>query len=211
MASIIKEEWKEIKNYEGLYKVSNLGTVASIARNVVSQQGAFRCTSTKNHAKFSQRGECTRHIKSKTMTPQIKKKTGRKCVILLKEGKRLYHDIAYLVAVAFIDNKYAAVDTKYLDGDILNNIYTNIAWEPTLLNELGEPLAICNTCEEHYDRSKVNYNYRKCPKCVAAYKKEKRKEYLSGKVPLEHVDNISEAKRKEASDASWLGSASIYW
>lgn len=31
----IKEEWKDIKNYEGLYKISNLGRVKKINKKVL--------------------------------------------------------------------------------------------------------------------------------------------------------------------------------
>ena len=38
----IKEEWKDIKNYEGLYQVSNLGKVKSLERAKSNGRGLVK-------------------------------------------------------------------------------------------------------------------------------------------------------------------------
>lgn len=38
----MKEEWKDVKGYEGLYEISNLGRVKSLAKQLVLSNGVFR-------------------------------------------------------------------------------------------------------------------------------------------------------------------------
>jgi len=64
------EKWKDIKDYEGLYQVSNLGNVKSLER--------------KN---WMHRNKCYRVFKEKRLTPQ-KNSMGYLHIGLNKEGKR---------------------------------------------------------------------------------------------------------------------------
>ncbi len=39
-----KEEWRDVKDYEGIYKVSNLGRIKSLSRKVKVKGGGYRTT-----------------------------------------------------------------------------------------------------------------------------------------------------------------------
>lgn len=94
----MKEEWKDIKGYEGLYQISNLGNVKSVYKN-----GNF-----------------------KILIGGIK--NGYRQVILVKDGKRKYINVHRLVAEAFIPNKENKSQVNHIDGNKLNNKVDNLEW-----------------------------------------------------------------------------------
>ena len=104
----MKEVWKDIKNYEGCYQVSNLGKVRSVDRQVKTFNG------------------------TRTTTGQILKplKTNRNYfrVCLKKNQKNNYKLIHRLVAEAFIPNpnNYSIINHK--DNNPLNNCVDNLEW-----------------------------------------------------------------------------------
>lgn len=98
----MKEIWKDIKGYEGLYQVSNLGNVKGIRR----------------------RGSCGGILK-----PDIKEFSGYLRVTLCKNNKTKRFQIHRLVLEAFVgprpsDNHFG----MHKDNNTGNNIYTNLSW-----------------------------------------------------------------------------------
>lgn len=104
----MKEIWKSINGFEGLYEVSNFGNVRSVDRLV-------------NHHKG---GKSLR--KGKILNPSIG--NGYYGVILSKEGHIKRMAIHRLVAEAFIPNPNNLPQINHKDEDKLNNIYTNLEW-----------------------------------------------------------------------------------
>ena len=107
----MKEIWKSIEGYEGLYEISNLGRVKSLARfenghNANSQKRYFR------KEKFLKQGNVRNYL----------------VVCLLKNGKRKMYRVHRLVALAFIPNpnNYSCVNHK--DENPLNNCVDNLEW-----------------------------------------------------------------------------------
>lgn len=80
----LKEIWKDIEGYEGLYQVSNMGRVKSLERNVVGGRGGLY------------------KIEEKILTPC--NRNGYSSVSLSKDGVITTHSIHRLVATAFIHN-----------------------------------------------------------------------------------------------------------
>ena len=99
------EEWRDIKGYEGLYQVSNLGRVKSLARKTNNQYGK----------------------KERLMTQKLDK-DGYKRVGLNKNGKQIYYGVHRLVAQAFISNPNNYPQINHKDEDKSNNKVDNLEW-----------------------------------------------------------------------------------
>lgn len=108
----MEEIWKPIKDYEGLYQVSNLGNVRSLNRK----------------------------IKNRNLKEKIKKfdktKFGYLRVELNNNGKKKKYLVHRLVAQTFLDNpnNYPCINHK--DENKNNNIVSNLEWCDYLYNNL---------------------------------------------------------------------------
>ena len=100
-----REEWRDIKGYEGQYQVSNLGRVKSLDR-----------ISAQNH-----------HLKERIRKPETDK-NGYKIVNLCKEGIVTLHKVHRLVGEAFIDNPDNKPQINHKDGCKCNNCVGNLEW-----------------------------------------------------------------------------------
>lgn len=104
----MKEVWKPIKNYEGLYEVSNLGRIKSLARKVNDY-----------------RGKNTRTLPSKIMN-NVDNGNGYEYVTLVKNKKRKNYYIHRLVAFTFLPNPNNYEYVNHLDYNTKNNIVSNL-------------------------------------------------------------------------------------
>lgn len=100
----MKEIWKDIVDYEGLYQVSNFGRVKSLW--------------------FGQ---------ERIMKP-YKNKKGYLQLILCKEGKQKHLYVHRLVAQAFIDNPDNLPEVNHRDENKENNRVENLEWCNRLYN-----------------------------------------------------------------------------
>ena len=105
----MEEIWKDIKNYEGLYQVSNLGDVKTLDKHYTSANGG------------------TRHIKEHVLYKGINHK-GYYVVTLCKDGKRAQKFIHRIVAETFIQNTDNKPQVDHIDGDKKNNYVGNLRW-----------------------------------------------------------------------------------
>ena len=107
------ECWKPIKDYEGIYEVSNYGRVKSLER-VIYNSG------TKN-------GLYTIH--EKIIKQRINKKRYGYCELSLhKNGKEKRFKVHRLVAEAFIPNPNNLPEVNHIDGNKENNHILNLEW-----------------------------------------------------------------------------------
>lgn len=133
----MEEIWKPIKNYEGLYEISNFGKIRSLDRTVPIR----------NSTKF---------IKGSLRKPQ-KKDNGYLFVILYKDSKSKNHYIHRLVAKNFIDNPSLKETVNHIDGNKENNNINNLEWSTRSENSIhGFKNGLCKSCEKHYKSKLTN-------------------------------------------------------
>ena len=101
----MKEIWKDIKEYEGLYQVSNLGRIKRIR--------FINNKANKNKEKIIN---------------QTDNGNGYKIVGLCKNGKRKNYYVHRLVADAFIINQNNYKEINHIDNDRSNNKVKNLEW-----------------------------------------------------------------------------------
>lgn len=98
----IKEEWRPIAGYEGLYEVSDQGRIRSLCK-----------------------GKCLISPKIKFLQKHYK---GHLFIYLYKEGERKKFFVHRIVAVAFIPNPYMKLLVNHIDEVKHNNAVTNLEW-----------------------------------------------------------------------------------
>ena len=108
----MQEIWKDIKGYEGLYQVSNLGRIKSLSKFV------------NNNPKSSKFGYYTKERILKTS----KSNNGYLIVHLFKNSKQYTIYIHRLVAITFIPNSNNLLQVDHIDGNKQNNRIDNLEW-----------------------------------------------------------------------------------
>lgn len=103
----MKEIWKDIDGYEGLYQVSNLGRVKSLMCH------GFKRVKILKGCRYAK---------------------GYLIVNLYKSGKPISKSIHRLVASAFIPNTQLKKEVNHLDANKVNNYVDNLEWCTTLEN-----------------------------------------------------------------------------
>lgn len=102
----LKEEWKPVIGYEGLYEVSSLGRIKSLPRNTT--HGGI-------------------------MKPNINRRNGYAYIHLSKDGKSTPKRVHKLVMMAFDPRPTGPYYDKnftinHIDGDKTNNKLSNLEW-----------------------------------------------------------------------------------
>lgn len=110
----MEEIWKDIKGYEGLYQVSNLGRVKSLGRYQKAKLGSIQY-----------RGD-------RLLKPWLRK--DYLTVRLVDNGKGKNYSIHRLVAEAFIDNPDNLPCVNHKDFNTKNNVATNLEYCTVLYN-----------------------------------------------------------------------------
>jgi len=101
----IEEIWKDVKGYEGLYQVSNIGRVKRL--------------------RFTNRYTDREQERIKVL--KLCKK-GYLRVALFKNGKGKHVEVQRLVAIAFIPNPDNKPEVNHIDGNKKNNKVENLEW-----------------------------------------------------------------------------------
>lgn len=155
---VIKEVWKDIKGFEGMYQVSNMGNVRSLMfRNNVCQKSRIK------------------------ILTQCDNGHGYLIVGLKFQGKRKNYYVHRLVATAFCNNPQNLNVVNHKDFDTKNNIFTNLEWCSTKENvqhsryRMRHPKTLCrktNTGEKyvHMSISNSKPRYRLQIKQLKIYK-----------------------------------------
>ena len=142
-----KEVWKDIKNYEGHYQVSNYGRIKSVDKLVNS--------GLKNNKKVLKKGKILK---------QLKRSNGYLAVGLCNGETQKSKSVHRLVAEAFIPNLNNYKNINHKDENKENNNVSNLEWCDNLYN---------NTYGTRLDRiAKKLINNPKISKKVNQYDKQ---------------------------------------
>lgn len=117
------EIWKDVKGYEGMYKVSSYGRVYSLTRERFNAKEG-------------------RIYKGRMLKPNVQK-YGYKCAALLSDGEHKLKKIHRLVAEAFIPNPDNKPTVDHIDGNPSNNRVDNLRWA-TVKENINNPLTLCH-------------------------------------------------------------------
>lgn len=108
----MREFWKSVVGYEGLYEVSSEGRVRSLAREIQSR---------------NRWGPVTMRWPSKDLC-LLKTQSGYLKVLLSKQGKAVNKLVATLVAEAFLGPRPKGMLVLHGDGDPKNNRVANLRY-----------------------------------------------------------------------------------
>ena len=139
------EIWKDIRNYEGMYQVSNLGRIKSLKRPYV--------------------------IEDTILKPQSDK-DGYSVVSLSKSSKRKSFKIHRLVANHFIPNPNKWSEVNHIDTVRDNNRVDNLEWVTSLANKHhsnSHRIIQINECGEivnKYPSINITRQYGYVPECI---------------------------------------------
>lgn len=162
----MREEWRPILGYEGLYEVSNLGRVRSL------------------HARFAEPRPC------KFGTDQ----TGYPTVMLSKEGRRKPFTVHRLVAVAFHGSLRNALhrEVGHLDGDMKNCRADNLKWVSKTENEAHKYAHGTNSSERFSKLTKPQVAFIKSQRGIKSHAAIARE---LGVVKADAVSKIARGER----------------
>lgn len=151
------EEWRDVKGYEGLYQVSNLGRVKSKSRIVKREKSDY-------------------FLNGRILKPCPNNK-GYLRVPLCKNGAKETQFVHRLVAEAFLDNPNNYPIINHKDENCTNNCVENLEWCTYSYN---------NTYNNLHYRKMKNYNwkerskkvdYKRLNKIMMQYRKKKVYQY----------------------------------
>ena len=126
----MKEIWKDIKDYEGLYQVSNWGRVKSLRRLITNQYNSF-------------------YIEEKILKIW-KNNNGYGLVTLSKNGTHKKFQVHRLVALHFLPNHSNLPEVNHKDENKTNNSVDNLEWCDRLYN------VRCGTGIERQKKKQLN-------------------------------------------------------
>ena len=115
----MKEIWKDITGYEGIYQVSNFGRIRSLDREI------------KNKTIFG--SSCRYFAKGKILKARFSKNkkigyVNYPRVVLRKNNLPKQFCVHKLVAQAFIPNPQKKPQVDHIDSNPLNNCVSNLKW-----------------------------------------------------------------------------------
>lgn len=105
----MKEIWKDIEGFEGLYQVSNMGNI-------------------KSFHKFYKNFKKPKKVKNIKILKQYKDRKGYMTTQLSKKGFRYTVKVHRIVAMAFIPNPCSKQQVNHINCDKMDNNVNNLEW-----------------------------------------------------------------------------------
>ena len=185
----MNEIWKDIKGYEGIYQISNLGNVQSLNRNYVDSLGRNRI------------------VKSKLLKYQISNK-GYKVTDLTYNNVKHKKLIHVLIAIAFIPNPENKQTVNHKNGIKLDCTLDNLEWatygennKHATDNGLRKSPWIGKTGKDH-PISKVVIQYDKNDNYLNEFDNSRTAERLTG-INHSHISCCCLGRRKTTGGFKW--------
>ena len=139
------EVWKSVKDYEGIYEVSNYGNVKSLERMI-------------NHSS----GKLKMKIKERILKPQ-KQGGGYFFVSLYKNNIYKRYPVHQLVAIEFlgyIKNKNNKIVVDHIDFNIKNNLLSNLQLITNRENVSRSKKSNTGESNIYYNKKYLKYNIK---------------------------------------------------
>lgn len=165
----MKEIWKDIPGYEGLYQASSEGRIKSLDRRVINKRG---------NAQFF-KGKLRKLILSHN---------GYYRVLLNKDRLAKYQPVHRLVALAFVPNFFNKKQINHKDGNKINNQFSNLEWMTIKENTIhAYRTGLANNKGESHSQSVLKDTEVIIIRNSNKTNKELANEY---KVPITTINNI---------------------
>ena len=126
----MKEIWKDIKGYEGLYQISNLGRAKSLERIV---HGNY-----KSGKRFEQRWQSVMLVLSSEARGYLKFTVSKNSI---RRTLQLHREMA----IAFLPNPENKPEVDHINGDKSDNRLENLRWATKSENQVNTPKNKTNT------------------------------------------------------------------
>lgn len=173
----MRELWKPVVGYEGLYEVSNLGRVKSLPR---------------------------KGTKGGVLTPSYSNSKHYAHIPLTKNGKLRTTSLHRVVALAFIPNPENKPQVNHINGDKTNNRTDNLEWVTNKENadharETG--LWKCRP-EEAIEARMAGVFQKLNGEVIAMYPSVKYAQYITG-VCNQNIFKVCQGKRHTAGGFAW--------
>ena len=174
MLKIKDEEFVDIKNYDGRYKIGNKGTVIGVSRS-----------------------KDNRYNNKQWILKQYEDKNGYMYVTLQKDKKRKTIKVHRLVAQTFLENPNNFPQVNHIDGNKKNNNENNLEW-CTAKHNMNEAVRIglFDICKKIQRKNAIKNNLGKNHVYANEVTKKKIGQYDKNDNLIKTYESISEASRQ---------------
>lgn len=174
----MQEIWRDIKDYEGYYQISNLGNVRSLDR--LDNKG--------------------RKVYGKNITIK-RSRNNYRFVTLYKDGKAKMISIHRLVALNFLPNPNNFPQVNHKDEDITNNKLDNLEWCSSKYNaNYGTRNKRLSDLKESVKKRVIRYNEDKTEAKIYSSIREASKEHNNNN---SHIIACCKGRKKKAYGYYW--------